>query len=83
MVRSSRYGTSLLTSAGVNIDASMPQDFAPDILRRHSCRRASVRTTSMPPLSVKTPSSLYWRVLSVVRSVIIFECSKGKMKLEA
>ncbi len=37
----------------------------------------------MPPLSVKTPSSWYCSVLSLVSSIIIFEYSMGKMKLDA
>ena len=37
----------------------------------------------MPPLSVKTPSSLYCSVLSLVSSIIILEYSIGKMKFEA
>ncbi len=80
---SSMKGTSFFTSAGVSSSASWSQAFAADSLRRNSCIRASVRATSMPPLSVNTPSALYCAVLSVVSSVIIFECSKGKMKFEA
>ena len=45
--------------------------------------RSSVRATSMPPLSVKTPRSLYWRTLSSVSAVISLEWSTGKMKFEA
>ena len=45
--------------------------------------RSSVRAISNPPDSVKTPSSLYWRIESSVRSVISREWSTGKMKLEA
>ena len=45
--------------------------------------RSSVRATSMPPDSVNTPSSLYCRMLSSVRSVISREWSTGKMKLDA
>ncbi len=37
----------------------------------------------MPPLWVKTPSSLYWRTLSSVNVVISFEWSVRKMKFEA
>jgi hypothetical protein len=37
----------------------------------------------MPPLSVKTPSAWYCSVLSRVSSIIIFEYSIGKMKLDA
>ena len=61
----------------------MPQDFACVQRRRSSCIRASVRATSIPPLCVKTPSSLYCSVLSLVSSIIIFEYSIGKMKFEA
>jgi len=61
----------------------MPHDFACEQRRRSSCIRACVRATSMPPLSVKTPSSLYCSVLSLVSSIIIFEYSIGKMKFEA
>ena len=61
----------------------MPQAFADDIRRRSSCIRSSFRATSMPPLSVNTPSSLYWRTLSSVSCVISFEWSTGKMKFDA
>ena len=37
----------------------------------------------MPPDSVKTPSSLYWRTLSAVSWVISLEWSTGKMKFDA
>ncbi len=37
----------------------------------------------MPPLRVKTPSSWYCSVLSLVSSIIILEYSIGKMKFEA
>ena len=49
-------GTSSFTSAGVTIrTSSIPQAFADDIRRCSSSIRSSVRATSMPPLSVKTP----------------------------
>ena len=37
----------------------------------------------MPPHSVNTPSSLYWRMLSRVSAVISREWSTGKMKFDA
>ena len=42
-----------------------------------------MRAISIPPLSVNTPSSLYWRMLSSVSAVISLEWSTGKMKFEA
>src|SRR5262245_39078455 len=77
-------GTSCFTSAGATSETgSMPHDLAEAILRRSSSIRSSVRATSMPPLSVKTPISRYWRVLSAVSAVISREWSTGKMKFEA
>src|SRR5215471_4519501 len=61
----------------------MPQALAPVHRRRSSCIRSSVRATSIPPLWVNTPSAWYCSVLSRVSSIIIFEYSIGKMKLEA
>ena len=61
----------------------MPHDFADAIRRRSSSMRSSVRATSMPPHTVSTPSSSYWRRLSAVRSVISREWSTGKMKFDA
>ena len=61
----------------------MPHALALDIRRRSSSIRSSVRATSKPPDSVKTPISLYCRTESSVRSVISREWSTGKMKLEA
>ena len=61
----------------------MPQALAAEQRRRSSVIRSGVRATSMPPLSVKTPSSWYCSVLSLVSSIIIFEYSIGKMKLDA
>ena len=61
----------------------MPHALADDIRRWSSSIRSSVRATSMPPLSVNTPSSLYWRMLSSVSAVISLEWSTGKMKFEA
>ena len=81
---SSMNGTSSFTSAGVTSDTgSIPQDFAEAHRRVSSCIRSSVRATSMPPDSVKTPISEYWRMLSSVSCVISFEWSTGKMKFEA
>ena len=80
---SSRYGTSLATPAGDSSSAGMPQALAAEQRRRSSRIRAGVRATSMPPLSVCTPSALYCAVLSAVSSIIIFEYSMGKMKLDA
>ena len=67
-------GTSSLTSEGVRSDTgSMPQASADDTRRFSSCIRSSVRATSIPPDSVKTSSSSYWRTLSRVSAVISFE----------
>ena len=77
-------GTSSFTSAGVTIEtSSIPHAFADDMRRCSSCIRSSVRATSMPPLSVKTPGSRYWRTESSVSCVISFEWSTGKMKFDA
>ena len=61
----------------------MPHAFAEAIRRCSSCIRSCVRATSKPPDSMKTPSSLYCRTLSAVRSAISREWSTGKMKLDA
>jgi hypothetical protein len=67
-------GTRSLTCSGVSISTgSMPHEAAEDMRRASSCIRSSVRATSMPPLSMNTPSSLYWRMLSSVSSVISLE----------
>ena len=63
--------------------ASTPHDFDEATRRVSSCIRAGVRATSMPPLWVKTPSSLYWLTLSSVKAAISFEWSVRKMKFEA
>ena len=68
---------------GVTSSDSMPHALAEDIRRRSSSMRSSVRATSKPPDSVKTPISLYCRTESSVRSVISREWSTGKMKFEA
>src|ERR687886_3053101 len=81
---SSMNGTSSLTSAGVTSETgSTPHAFADAIRRRSSSMRSSVRATSMPPHSMCTPSSLYWRMESVVSAVISREWSTGKMKFDA
>src|SRR6516162_3209902 len=61
----------------------MPHALAWVQRRRSSIIRSGVRATSIPPLCVNTPRSLYCAVLSSVSSNIIFEYSIGKMKLEA
>ncbi len=77
-------GTSSLTSSGVSIETgSMPQEQAEAIRRVSSCIRGSPRAISIPPDSMKTPRSLYWRMLSSVSEVISLEWSTGKMKFEA
>ena len=73
----------LLDELGVTSSASMPQALAADIRRRSSSIRSSVRATSKPPDSVKTPISLYCSTESRVRSVISREWSTGKMKFDA
>ncbi len=80
---SSRYGTSLPTSAGDSSCAGIPHALAAVQRRRSSAMRSAVRATSMPPLWVNTPSAWYCSVLSRVSSIIILEYSIGKMKLEA
>src|SRR3954451_5357133 len=79
----SRNGTFSATNSGLTSSASIPQARAEDIRRRSSSMRSSVRATSNPPDSVKTPISLYCRMLSSVRSVISREWSTGKMKFDA
>src|SRR5215467_3507196 len=83
ITESSRYGTSLRTPCGVSSSAGISQDLACEQRRRSSCIRSGVRATSMPPLSVNTPRSLYCSVLSLVSSIIILEYSIGKMKFDA
>jgi hypothetical protein len=79
----SRNGTLSTTSCGVTSCDSIPHALAELIRRRSSSIRSSVRATSNPPDSVKTPISLYCRMLSSVRSVISREWSTGKMKFDA
>src|SRR6266536_3068760 len=76
-------GTSLATSAAERSRLSMPHALPAEARRRSSCCRACVRATSIPPLVVNTPSASYCSVLSRVSSIIIFEYSIGKMKLDA
>ena len=83
MTDGSRNGTFSATCSGVSISDGMPHALALDMRRRSSCMRSSVPATSMPPDSVKTPISLYWRIESSVRSVISREWSTGKMKFDA
>ncbi len=84
MTDSSRYGTHAVTCAGVsNSTGSMPHAFDDAIRRLSSSIRSGVRATSMPPHSVKTPSSWYWRTLSSVNAVISLEWSVRKMKFDA
>src|SRR5215469_9399225 len=80
---SSRYGTSLPISAGVGTAARIPHALAALHRRRSSAMRSAVRATSIPPLWVNTPRAWYCSVLSRVSSIIIFEYSIGKTKLEA
>ena len=61
----------------------MPHDLADAIRRVSSCMRSCVRAISIPPLSMNTSRSLYWRMLSSVSDVISLEWSTGKMKLDA
>ena len=67
------YGTSALTWAASISSDSMPQDFDAARRRLSSSIRSGVRATSMPPLWVKTPSSMYCLTLSSVSAVISFE----------
>ena len=79
----SRNGTFSWTNSGVTSSDSMPHALALDIRRRSSSIRSSVRATSKPPDSVKTPISLYCLTESRVRSVISREWSTVKMKFDA
>ena len=83
MIFSLMKGTRRLTSAGDTSSASIPQALLDAMRRLSSSIRSVVRATSTPPLWVKTPSSLYWRTLSSVKSVISLEWSVRKMKFEA
>ena len=51
----------------------MPHDVDAAIRRFSSSIRSGVLATSMPPVSEKTPSSLYCSTLSTVKAVISFE----------
>ena len=79
----SRNGMRATTWSGVTSSDSMPHARADDMRLRSSSIRSSVRATSNPPDSVKTPSSLYWRIESRVRSASSREWSTGKMKFDA
>ena len=61
----------------------MPHERDDAIRRLSSSIRSGVRATSIPPLWVKTPISLYWSTLSAVSAVISREWSVRKMKFEA
>jgi hypothetical protein len=76
-------GMRSFTSAGEMSAAGSPHDLADATRRLSSSTRSLVRATSIPPLSVQTPSSLYWRIASCVNFVISFEWSTGKRKFEA
>ena len=79
----SRKGTFSWTNSGLTSSPSIPQALAEDIRRRSSSIRSSVRATSKPPDSVKTPISWYCATESSVRSVISREWSVRKMKFDA
>ena len=64
------YGTIALTCSGVTSSASIPHERDDAMRRLSSSIRSGVRATSMPPLWVKTPNSLYWLTLSTVSFVI-------------
>ena len=61
----------------------MPHERDDAIRRLSSSIRSGRRATSIPPLCVKTPISLYWATLSAVSAIISREWSVRKMKLEA
>ena len=50
--------------------SSTPQERDDAIRRFSSSIRSGVRATSMPPVSVYTPSSRYWWALSIVNAAI-------------
>ncbi len=77
------YGTIRLISAGSTSSESMPHERDDAMRRWSSFIRSPVRATSIPPLWVKTPISLYWSTLSAVSAVISREWSVRKMKFEA
>ena len=83
MISSLMYGTSSFTCAGVSSSDGSPHEIDEVMRRLNSSSRSCVRATSIPPLTVCTPSSMYWSVESRVSAVISFEWSTGKMKLEA
>ena len=61
----------------------MPHDFADAMRRCSSCIRSSVRATSMPPHSVKTPELPVLAHALERERVISLEWSTGKMKFDA
>ena len=77
------YGTIALICSGVTSSDSIPHERDEAIRRLSSSIRSGVRATSIPPLWVKTPSSLYCSTLSAVSAVISREWSVRKMKFEA
>ena len=79
--RNGTFSCDELRADQLGLDA--PRLGADDIRRRSSSIRSSVRATSKPPDSVKTPISWYCRTESSVRSVISREWSTGKMKFDA
>jgi hypothetical protein len=71
MTLSSMNGTIALTSAGVSSRLPSTPHAVEDAIRRFSSSiRSGVRATSMPPVSSYTPSSRYWRALSIVKAAI-------------
>jgi hypothetical protein len=83
MISSLMYGTSSFTCSGVSSSDGSPQEIDEVMRRLNSSSRSGLRATSIPPLTVCTPSSMYWFVESRVSAVISFEWSTGKMKLDA
>ena len=70
-------GTCSRIWSGVSSSASSPHAIADDMRRLSSSSRCSVRATSSPPGFTETPSSSYWRALSIVSAAISFEWSTG------
>ena len=83
MMSALMYGTIALICSGVTSSDSMPHERDDAIRRLSSSIRSGVRATSIPPLWVKTPISLYCSTLSAVSAVISREWSVRKMKFEA
>ena len=76
-------GNNFFTSSGVTNEASIPQALAEAMRRFSSSIRSGFRASSIPPLSLNTPNSLYCAMLSSVSWVMTFEWSSGNMKFEA